>query len=150
MSRWWAASSALKYQGPRIINMVAMILLAGGIAASGFATSGNALEFGNALLVFFGTVLLLRLLPLVCFNPLLRGWTSGLVNAVYYAADAGLAMLLLGTRFVLSLFDIMTSLQAQLLFNTAYARQVMSDSSMENSQVPQLITQALKLKRQRL
>jgi hypothetical protein len=39
-------------------------------------------------------------------------------------ADMLLVYFLNGLRFVLSLFDILTGLQAQLLFNTAYARQV--------------------------
>lgn len=120
----WSAASALRHQAPRLISSAATIALAAGVAVSGFATSGNVGEFGNGLLVLFGAVLLLRLLPLVYFNPALRPWAAGTAAAVYYAADAGLALLLNGLRFLLSLFDILTSVQAQLLFNTAYARQV--------------------------
>jgi hypothetical protein len=112
-----------------VLNLVATVLLAGGIAVSGWATSGQQYSdissFSNVFLVFFGTVLLLRLLPLVYYSVLgrLEGFRD-LTNATYYVADVLLVNLLNGLRFVLSLFDILTGLQAQLLFNSAYARQV--------------------------
>lgn len=131
VSRFVAARTALKSQVPRVLNLIATVILAGGIAVSGWATSGGNAEnistYSNIFLVFFGTVLLLRLLPLVYYSvlgrfELLRETT----NATYYLADVLLVYLLNGVRFVLSLFDILTGLQAQLLFNTAYARQVSS------------------------
>lgn len=129
LSRRVAARTALKSQVPRVLNLVATVLLAGGIAVSGWATSGQAYSnissFSNVFLVFFGTVLLLRLLPLVYYSVLGRIEAfRDLTNATYYVADVLLVNLLNGLRFVLSLFDILTGLQAQLLFNSAYARQV--------------------------
>jgi hypothetical protein len=129
MSRLVAARTALKSQVPRVLNLISTVLLAGGIAVSGWATSGqsysNISSFSNVFLVFFGTVLLLRLLPLVYYSVLGRLETlRDLTNGAYYMADMLLVYFLNGLRFVLSLFDILTGLQAQLLFNTAYARQV--------------------------
>jgi hypothetical protein len=129
MSRLVAARTALKSQVPRVLNLISTVLLAGGIAVSGWATSGqsysNITSFSNVLLVFFGTVLLLRLLPLVYYSVLGRfEILRDLTNATYYVADTLLVYFLNGLRFVLSLFDILTGVQAQLLFNTAYARQV--------------------------
>lgn len=129
MSRRVAARTALKSQIPRVLNLIATICLAGGIAVSGWATSGQTVQnlssFSNVFLVFFGTVLLLRLLPLVYYSVLGRLEVfKDLANATYYIADFLLVYLLNGLRFVLSLFDILTGLQAQLLFNTSYARQV--------------------------
>lgn len=129
MSRLVAARTALKSQVPRVLNLISTVLLAGGIAVSGWATSGqsysNIASFSNVFLVFFGTVLLLRLLPLVYYSVLGRFETlRDLTNATYYLADMLLVYCLNGLRFVLSLFDILTGLQAQLLFSTAYARQV--------------------------
>lgn len=130
VARRVAARTALKSQVPRLLNLVATVLLAGGIAVSGVVTSGqleysNISSFSNVFLVFFGTVLLLRLLPLVYYSVLGRIEAfRDLANATYYVADVLLVNLLNGLRFVLSLFDILTGLQAQLLFNSAYARQV--------------------------
>jgi hypothetical protein len=131
VSRLVAARTALKSQIPRILNLMATVLLAGGIAVSGWATSGGNVEdlstYSNIFLVFFGTLLLLRLLPLVYYSVLGRiEVVRETTNATYYLADVLLVYFLNGVRFVLSLFDIMTGLQAQLLFNTAYARQVSS------------------------
>jgi len=129
VSRLVAARTALKSQIPRVLNLTATVLLAGGIAVSGWATSGQQFDqvssYSNVFLVFFGTVLLLRLLPLVYYSLMGRFEVArDLVNAVYYLADVILVYCLNCLRFVLSLFDILTGLQAQLLFNTAYARQV--------------------------
>lgn len=124
-----AARTALKSQVPRVLTLLATILLAGGIAVSGWATSGQSAEqlstYSNIFLVFFGTVLLLRLLPLVHYS-ILGSFDifKDLANAVYYLADVITMYWLNAMRFVLSLFDILTGLQAQLLFNSAYARQV--------------------------
>jgi hypothetical protein len=128
-SRLVAARTALKSQIPRVLNLMATILLAGGIAVSGVATSGQAVDnistYSNVFLVFFGTVLLLRLLPLVYYSVLGRFEAfKDVTNGTYYLADVLLMYFLNGFRFVLSLFDILTGLQAQLLFNTSYARQV--------------------------
>lgn len=136
VSRLVAARTALKSQIPRILNLMATVLLAGGIAVSGWATSGGNVEnlstYSNIFLVFFGTLLLLRLLPLVYYSVLGRiEVVRETTNATYYLADVLLVYFLNGVRFVLSLFDIMTGLQAQLLFNTAYARQVSSLSRID-------------------
>lgn len=147
-SRHWASRSAYKYQAPRLIQTGAYIVLVGGVISSGFATSGNLAELGNAPLVFFSMFILLRLLPLFFYNPLLRRWFAGLANGVYFAADVALAAVLECSLFVLSVFDILTGLQVQLLFNTAYAKQVMSDTALEQSEVPKLLTRALKMNRQ--
>lgn len=130
-SRFVAARTALKSQIPRVLNLLATILLAGGIAVSGWATSGQAVDeistYSNVFLVFFGTILLLRLLPLVYYSVLGRFEVfKDVANGTYYLADVLLMYFLNGLRFVLSLFDILTGLQAQLLFNTSYARQVRS------------------------
>ena len=93
----------------------------------GYITSGGKdvweiRNSSNTALVAFGTVLMLRLLPLAFYiAPKLLG---PLCSSIYYIADVVLITFLNGLRFVLSLFDILTGLQAQLLFNTAYARQV--------------------------
>lgn len=130
------------------MQTAAYTLLVGGVITSGFATSGNIGELGNAPLVFFSMFILLRLLPLFFYNPLLRRWFAGLANGIYFAADAALAAILECSLFALSIFDILTGLQVQLLFNTIYAKQVMSDTALEDSEVPKLLTRALKLKRQ--
>lgn len=144
----WATRSAYKYQAPRLIQLATAVLLIGGMFSAGFATSGDANELGNVPLVFFSMFIILRLLPLMFYNPLLRRWLGDLANAVYFVADAALAAFLQCSLFVLSLFDILTGIQAQLLFNTAYAQQVMSDSALEQSEIPKLLTQALKINRQ--
>eukprot|EP00775_Hariotina_reticulata_P008714 gene8714-8895_t len=149
ISRSYAARKAMKHQAPRLVDMVATIALVGGLLVTGLATSGNVFEFGNVLLVLFGTTLLLRVLPLVYYNPvLLRVGFASITNMVYQGADAALALLLNAVRFLLSLFDLLTGLQAQLLFNTAYAQQVMADTSVEHSELPRIVAQAQKLKRQ--
>jgi len=149
VSRSYAARKAMKHQAPRLVDMVATVGLVGGLLATGVATSGNVYEFGNVLLVLFGTALLLRVLPLVYYNPMLLHWgLANITNMVYQGADAGLGLLLNALRFFLSLFDLLTGLQAQLLFNTAYAQQVMADTNVEHSELPRLVAQALKLKRQ--
>jgi len=149
VSRSYAARKAMKHQAPRLVDMVATVGLVGGLLATGFATTGNLYEFGNVLLVLFGTALLLRVLPLVYYNPvLLHLRLASITNMVYQGADAGLALLLNGLRFLLSLFDLLTGLQAQLLFNLAYAQQVMADTSVEQSELPRIVAQALRLKRQ--
>jgi hypothetical protein len=76
--------------------------------------------------VFFGTVLLLRLLSLVHFNPLLGHAAADVADGVYFVADSCMTFIMNSVRFVLSLFDILSGLQSQLLFSTAYARQVCS------------------------
>lgn len=152
LSRLFAARTALKSQVPRILNLVATVMLFGGIAVSGWATSGQNAEqlstYSNVFLVFFATVLLLRLLPLVHYS-VLGQWEAftDLTDAVYYMADVTLMYLLNAVRFLLSLFDILTGLQAQLLFNTAYARQVLADDKYENSKLPDLVKETLVLKR---
>lgn len=147
-SNFWASWSAYKYQAPRIIQLWAYIILVAGVIISGFATSGKASELGNAPLVVFSMFILLRLLPLFFYNRLLRRWFADLANAVYFAADVAIATVLEGCLFGLSVFDLLTGVQAQLLFNTAYSQQVMSDSALEQSEVPKLLTRALKLNRQ--
>lgn len=128
VSRLVAARTALKSQVPRVLNLVAVLLLAGGLGVSGWATSGEAAtqvsSYSNLFLVFFGTTLLLRLLPLVYYNPLTGEVGPDLCSSVYYLADIILTYFLNCVRYVLSLFDILSGLQAQLLFSTTYARQV--------------------------
>jgi hypothetical protein len=143
-----AARTALKSQVPRLLHVAALTLLVGGLVVSGWATTGTAdslSSYSNLWLVFFATVLLLRLLPLVHYNPLVGRLGRDLATAVYYVADVLLAYVLNGVRFVLSLFDILTGLQAQLLFSTAYARQVQADEQMAHTSLPALVAKALPL-----
>jgi hypothetical protein len=107
--------------------MLATSMLVAGVVVIGAVTSDqNFLKprtSSNTALVAFAMVLLLRLLPLVYYVPTPKS-VRGVCSAGYFVADAVLTYFLNGLRFVLSLFDILTGLQAQLLFNTAYARQV--------------------------
>jgi hypothetical protein len=44
VARRVAARTALKSQVPRVLNLIAVVLLAGGLAVSGWATSGQAAD----------------------------------------------------------------------------------------------------------
>lgn len=117
--------SGLRYQFTRVFSILTVSAMVIGLILSGALTShemfSNIRVFSDTALVAFATVLLLRLLPLVYYLPTTRSM-RGVCSAVYRVADIVLTYFLNGLRFVLSLFDILTGLQAQLLFNTAYAR----------------------------
>ena len=106
-------------------------------------------------------LLLLLLLLLVLFYPLLlpeintqfacccyfyRFWSS-LVDWTYYAADLLIAMCLTGLRFILSFGDIVTSIQQQLLFNTAWSAQVLHAEDLQSTQILHALKELLALKK---
>lgn len=55
------------------------------------------------------------------------------VDVLYGAADFFLGSLLLGLLYVLSVGGILTKVQAIALFNTAYARQYLSDYALADT-----------------
>jgi len=108
-----------------VVLAVGLGVILSGVFVNGPSSSTIGIRnFSNTALVAFATVLLLRLLPLAYYLPRQLVGLRSICNAVYYLADVILTYMLNGMRFLLSLFDILTGLQAQLLFNTAYARQV--------------------------
>lgn len=122
-----SARTGLRAQWPRAIITTCTAIIIGGVLAAGVATSGqsfsNLTTFSNVLITGFSMLLLLRLAVLVFYGPF-KGLLKRNVSQLYYLADVVLTYTLNALRYVLSLFDILSGLQAQLLFNSAYARQV--------------------------
>jgi hypothetical protein len=56
-------------------------------------------------------------------------------------------MCLTGVRFILSFGDILTSIQQQLLFNTAWSTQVLQAEDLQSTQILHALKELLALKK---
>ena len=70
------------------------------------------------------------------------------MDSVYYLADVSITMVLIGVRFVLSFGDIVTAIQQQLLFNSAWSSQVVHSEDMQSTQTLHVLKELLALKKQ--
>jgi len=124
-----------------------VVILSGFVMAAVLVAS--FLIFRNSFFwTAFSALLLLRLLPLLNFTPVCKRLLWGVVDSVYYLADVSITMILIGVRFVLSFGDIVTAIQQQLLFNSAWSSQVVHSEDMQSTQTLHVLKELLALKKQ--
>ena len=120
-----AVANLVKSQGANIrryVSIIVFALVAGVIAYYVFAFDVNINKtggFSDFVLLAYGNMTLMIVLVQVCLYvfPFER-WSIQIVDFGYYAADTAIGLVLFGVLFLLSVVQLVDSLQALLLFSS--------------------------------